>query len=153
MVASSLVLDGDSAECCFIEGIEEAEIVALVCCYFEWALKFLIFSVAGRADARFSVEGVHFEAGVVGDDDLAGCVTGVIDGLEARVAFEGGLVFSWSRDLLYAGERRESDVLRCGSGEVAKFAWVGGGDVEGHLSIGITQCSFDGISRVVMVIS
>ena len=110
----------------------------------------MIFSVAGRTDAGCSVEGVDFEAGVVGDDDLAGCVTGVIDGLEAGIAFEGGLVFSWGRDLLYAGELREGDVLRCGSGEVAKFAGVGGGDVECHLSIGITQCPFDGISRLVI---
>ena len=63
----------------------------------------MVFGEAGGADAGCSVEGVDFEAGVVGDDDLAGCVAGVVDGFEAGVAFEGGFVFGGGRDFFYAG--------------------------------------------------
>ena len=58
----------------------------------------LVVGVAGGADAGGSVEGVDFEAGVVGDDDLAGGVVGVVDGFEAGVAFEGGFVFGGGGD-------------------------------------------------------
>ena len=54
----------------------------------------MVVGVAGGADAGGSVEGVDFEAGVVGDDDLVGGVEGVVDGFEAGVAFEGGFVSS-----------------------------------------------------------
>jgi hypothetical protein len=112
----------------FAEGFEEAEVVALVGC--SNAEEVFVFGVAGGADAGCSIEGVDFEAGVVGDDDFAGSVMGVVDGFEAGVAFEGGFVFGGSGDFFYAGEWREGDVLRCCGGEVAKLAGVGGGDVE-----------------------
>jgi len=65
----------------------------------------VVVGEAGGADAGRSVESVYFEAGVVGDDDLARGVAGVVDGFEAGVAFEGGFVFGWRGDFLYAGER------------------------------------------------
>ena len=63
----------------------------------QW-VEVVVFGEAGGADAGCSVEGVDFEAGVVGDDDFAGGVAGVVDGLVAGIAFEGGLVFWWDRD-------------------------------------------------------
>ncbi len=71
---------------------------------FGWSPKLLVFGVAGGADAGGSVEGVDFEAGVVGDDDLVGGVVGVVDGLEAGVAFEGGFVFGGGGDFFEVGE-------------------------------------------------
>ena len=60
----------------------------------------LVFGEAGGADAGGSVEGVDFEAGVVGDDDFAGGVAGVVDGFVAGVAFEGGFVFVGGGDFV-----------------------------------------------------
>ncbi len=58
-----------------------------------WAGEVLVVGVAGGADAGCAVEGVYFEAGVVGYYDLVGKMLRVVDGFEAGVAFEGGLVF------------------------------------------------------------
>ena len=66
---------------------------------FGW-VEVVVVGEAGGADAGGSVEGVDFEAGVVGDDDFAGGVVGVVDGFEAGVAFEGGLVFGGGGDLV-----------------------------------------------------
>jgi hypothetical protein len=89
----------------------------------------VVVGEAGGADPGLTVEGVDFEAGVVGYDDLAGGVVGVVDGFEAGVAFEGGFVFGGGGDLFYAREWGERDVLRCCGGEVAELAGVGGGYV------------------------
>ena len=61
-------------------------------------------STSDTADAGCSVEGVDFEAGVVGDDDFSGDVVGVVDGFEAGVACEGGFVFGWGGDFFQVGE-------------------------------------------------
>ena len=95
---------------------------------FGW-VEVLVVGEAGGADAGGSVEGVYFEAGVVGDNDLAGGAAGVVDGFEAGVAFEGGFVFCGGGDFFYAREWGQYEVLRCCGGEVAELAWVGGGDV------------------------
>jgi hypothetical protein len=84
----------------------------------------MVVGVACAADAGGSVESVDFEAGVVGDDDVAGGMAGIIDSLEAGVAFEGGLVFGGSGDVLQAGEWSEDDVIGPGGGEVAELAGV-----------------------------
>ena len=109
------------------EGVEEAEVVADV-----WiersgvrrALEVHVFCVAGGADTGGKVEGVDFEAGVVGQDDLAGCVGSVVEGLEAGVAGEGGLVFFWGGDVLEVGQGGEGDAGGGGGGEVAELAGV-----------------------------
>jgi hypothetical protein len=112
VVAGCWILDGD-----FAEGLEKAEVVALVWCAVGWEV--LVVGVSGGADAGGSVESVYFEAGVVGDDDVAGRVVGVVDRFEAGVAFEGGFVFRRCGDLLYAGQGCKGDIrFRCG-GEVA----------------------------------
>ncbi len=103
----------------FAESFEEAEVVALVGCGVGWAGEVHIVGVAGGADAGCSVESVDFEAGVVGDDDLAGRVVGVVDGLEAGVACEGGFVFRGGGDFFQSGEWGEGDVLGGCCGEVA----------------------------------
>ena len=72
--------------------------------------KLLVVGEAGGADAGRAVEGVDLEAGVVGDDDFAGSVVGVVDGFEAGVAFEGGFVFGWGGDLFEVGEWGDGDV-------------------------------------------
>ena len=101
MVAGFGIFVGD-----FAEGLEEAEVVALVGCCFWGSLEVVVFGVTGGADAGGSVEGVDFEAGVVGDDDLAGSVVGVVEGFQVSVAFEGGFVFGWGGDLVEVGEWR-----------------------------------------------
>jgi hypothetical protein len=68
---------------------DEEEVVALVCRCVRWIGEVVVVGVAGGADAGGAVEGVDFEAGVVGDDDFVGGVVGVVDGFEAGVAFEG----------------------------------------------------------------
>jgi hypothetical protein len=70
-----------------------------------------IFGVAGGADAGCSVEGVDFEAGVVGEDEEAGCVCGVVEGLGARVGLEGGGVLGWGGDGGERGEGRDEDAF------------------------------------------
>src|SRR5260370_14347985 len=92
--------------------------------------KIVVVGEAGGADSGCAVEGVGFEAGVVGEDDLAGSVAGVVDGFEAGVAFEGGLVFVGGGDFFYAREWGRCEVLRCCGGEIADLAGVGGGYVE-----------------------
>jgi hypothetical protein len=107
-------------------------------------MKVVVVGEAGGADSGPAVEGVDFEAGVVGYDDLAGCAAGVVGGFEASVTFEGGFVFCGSGDLCEVGEWGEGDVRRRGGGEVAELAGVGGGDVEvwvlgvGHWGLGYT---------------
>ena len=64
------------------------------------------------------MEGVDFEAGVVGDDDLAGGMVGVVDGLEAGVAFEGGLVFGGGGDVGEVGEW--GSMVMCSGAAAAK---------------------------------
>ena len=96
------------------------------------SVEVVVVGVAGGADAGCSVEGVDFEAGVVGDDDFAGGVVGVVDGLEAGVAFEGGFVFGVGRGFRSGpGSGVRVMCRRGGGGEVAELAGVGGGDVEG----------------------
>jgi hypothetical protein len=116
------------------QGLLEAEVIALVGAGGCGAGEALVVGVAGGADAGGSVESVDFEAGVVGDDDLAAEVMGVVDGLDTGVAFEGEFVFRGRGDFMETWQRLEDDVLRCGSGEVAELAGVGGGDVELHAS-------------------
>src|ERR1700679_3784500 len=55
----------------FAEGLLEEEIVAGVGCCRGWAGELVVPGIAGGTDAGGSVEGVDFEAGVVGEDDLA----------------------------------------------------------------------------------
>ena len=114
----------------FAKGFEETEVVALICCRRGGALEILVISVTGGADAGRSVERVDFKAGVVGDDDFAGGMTGIVDGLEAGVAFECGFVFYRGEDMVEFGEWGEGDVRREGGSEVAELARVGSGDVE-----------------------
>ncbi len=79
--------------------LEEVEVVALVCgVQRSGPVEVVVVGVTGGADAGGSVEGVDFEAGVVGDDDLAGGVVGVVEGFEAGVAFEGRFVFGGGWD-------------------------------------------------------
>ena len=84
------------------------------------------------------MECVDFEAGVVGEDEEVGGVGGVVEGLGAGVAFEGGRVFGWGGDLGEVGEGFDLDVSSAeeialgGVGEVSQLAGVGGGDVEVH---------------------
>jgi hypothetical protein len=131
VVTGFRILDGD-----FAKGVEEVEVVALVCGCFAGEREVLIylgqviFGVASGANAGGSVEGVYFEAGVVGYDDLAGGVVGVEDGFEAGVALESGFVFSGSGNFFYAGEWSYCGVLCCCCGEVTELARVGGGDVD-----------------------
>ena len=110
VVAGGALGEGDAGE----EG-EKVEVVAVICGQrreavvgwlggFGW-VEVVVVGEAGGADAGCSVEGVHFEAGVVGYDDLAGGVVGVVEGFEAGVAFEGGFVFGWGGDLVEVGER------------------------------------------------
>ena len=63
--------------------------------------------VAGGVDAGRAMKGIDFEAGVVGDDDCAGRMAGVIDGLQTGVSLEGGLVFERRGDLVETGERKD----------------------------------------------
>src|SRR5271156_1406862 len=134
VIASAALGEGDVCEIG-----DEVEVIALVCCVrtgaggLGWG-KVVVVGVAGGADAGCSVESVYFEAGVVGDDDFAGGAGGVVDGLEAGVAFEGGFVFGGGGDLFEAGERSQCDLLRCRGGEVSELAGVGRGYVEIHLA-------------------
>jgi hypothetical protein len=63
-------------------------------------MEVVVVGEAGGADPGSTVEGVDFEARVIGEDDLAGGVVGVVDGFEASVAFEGGFVFGGGGDFL-----------------------------------------------------
>jgi hypothetical protein len=127
VVSRAALGEGDACE----EG-DEVEVVALV----EWkglrGVEGVVVGKAGGADAGMAVEGVDFEAGVVGYDDVAGCVAGVVDGLEAGVAFEGGLVFGGGGDLYEVGQWSEGDVARGSCGKVSKLTGVGSGDMEDH---------------------
>src|SRR5580704_4865483 len=95
-------------------------------------MEVVVVGEAGGADPGGSVEGVDFEAGVVGEDDFTGCVVGVVACFFDGVALKGGLVFWWGGSFFQVGEWREGDVPRRGGGEVAEFAGVGGGDEEVH---------------------
>ena len=76
-------------------------------------------------------ERVDFEAGVVGEDQLAGEVTGVIDGFEGGVGGEGGAVLFGGGDFIQVWERIDFERMSLGgSAEVAEFALAGGGGVE-----------------------
>ena len=78
------------------------------------------------------MEGVDFEAGVVGEDEEVGRLLGVEDGFKAGVAGEAGGVFVGREDEGEVGEREDLDVGGSGGGgELAEFAGVGGGGVEG----------------------
>jgi hypothetical protein len=125
------------------EGLLEAEIVALVEGSGGRAGEVFVVGIAGGADTGGSVEGVDLEAGVVGDDDLAVEVVGVVDGLDAGVAFEGGFVFGRRGDVVEVGERLDGDLLGGGGVEVAELAGVGGGDEELHVSIDIPFLSLN----------
>jgi len=103
---------------------EEAEIVTLVERGCGGCGDSEIFGVTGGADAGCSVEGVYFEAGVVGDEDVAGSVEGIGDGFEACVGFESGLVFGWDGDGCQVGEWGEGDSAFAGGGEVTEFSGV-----------------------------
>jgi len=92
-----------------VESAEQAEVVSLVWTGIGRRGEVFVFGVAGGANAGSAVEGVDLEAGVVGKDDFAGGVEGVIDGFEPGVAFEGGFVFGGGGDLFYAGEGRKGD--------------------------------------------
>jgi hypothetical protein len=131
MVAGFGVLDVE-----FSEGLLEAEVVTLVSCGGWGDSEVFVFGVAGGADAGCSVEDVDFEAGVVGEDDFSGRELGVVDGLEAGVAFEGWFVFGGWGNFTEAREGFDGDVRGRGGCEVAELAGVGGGDVEGHGFVG-----------------
>lgn len=100
--------------------------------------------VAGGADAGLAVEGVDFEAAVVGQTDHAG-LPGVVPGFEDGVALEGGLVFDRFGDgsALFAeflgglGEVGPIDRGRGGVGgeggaDFVELVGVGGGDEDLH---------------------
>jgi hypothetical protein len=93
-----------------------------------------IGGVAGAADSGCAVEGGDFEAGVVGEDEEAGYVQGVVDGLGAGVEFEGEFIFGRGGDGGDVGKWFDADGgSGFGSaGEVAELAGIGGGGVEEH---------------------
>ena len=89
----------------------------------------------GGANAGRSVEGVDFEAGVIGEDEVIRCETGVVDSLEGSVGPEGGAAFFRGGNGDQAGQRFDEDVVGSGGGgEVAELSFAGGGgvEVEGH---------------------
>jgi hypothetical protein len=101
------------------------------------------------------VEGVDFEAGVVGEDVAVG-VAAVVLGFEAGIAGEGGLVFFGSGDGVEVGERLNEDAagqttFGCGDGEVAEFAGVSGGGVEGERH-GFSLCGRNGEMAAAQVV-
>ena len=68
--------------------------------------------VGGEAGAAYTggvVEGGYFEAGVVGEDEEARGVEGVVDGLGAGVGLEGGLVLGRGGNGGEAGEGFDAD--------------------------------------------
>ena len=92
---------------------------------------------ARGADAGSAGQGVDFEAGVVGDDKLARCELGVVDGFDCGVFGEGLAIFFGRLDFIEIGEWIDGDGVRFGGGaEVAQFALAGGGyeEVKGHPS-------------------
>src|SRR5271157_6382248 len=90
---------------------------------------------ASGADAWGALEGVYFEAGVVGQDQVSGDKTGVVDGLVCGVGGEGGAVLFGGRDGGEQGQGIDGEGMGLGGGaEVAELALAGGGGVEaeGH---------------------
>ncbi len=88
-------------------------------------------SEARGADAGRAVKGVDLEAGVIGEDERAGCEMGVVDGLEGGVGGEGCAVFFGRIDGGEAGKWFDGDVVGDGGGaEVAQFSLAGGGGEE-----------------------
>ncbi len=92
-------------------------------------------SAAKRAERTpgAPAEGVHFETGVVGDDDLARNELGVINGLERGVFGKGLAVFFRRFDLGEIGEadrwRRRAFQRRCGSrGVCPGWSWLRRGE-------------------------
>ena len=59
-------------------------------------------------------------------------MVGVVDGLEAGVAFEGGFVFGGRGDFFQARQGEWCDAWIGGGGKVAELAGVCGGYIEGH---------------------
>ncbi len=123
------------------ESSEQVCVVPLICShviysYVTWghawvAVEGGVSGVAGGADSGFSVERVDFETGVVGDDKPSGSESAIVNGLEARVAGEGGLVFGWSGDFGQSGQWGNGELVVFGGGlEVAQLAGVAGGGVE-----------------------
>jgi len=93
-----------------LQGGKKAEIVALVGRGRWRTREILIFGVAGGAYPGVTLQSIDLEAGVIGDHDCSRSMVGVVDGLEAGVVFEGGLVFGGGLDLFEAGKRRERDI-------------------------------------------
>jgi len=92
---------------------------------------------AGRAHSWRAGEGVDFKAGVVGENELAGQIPGIVNGFERGVFGKGFAVFFGRVDVGEIGEGIDGNGVRFGGGaEVAQFALAGGGDVEakGHQS-------------------
>lgn len=115
-----------------IHAFEQVEIVALVRCGCGGQYEAGILRVAGGADAWFAVEGIDFEAGVVGED-AALDVEAVVLGFETGIASEGGLIFFGSGDGWEVGQRLDQNAaVGRGDGEVAELAGVGGSGVEGE---------------------
>ncbi len=77
------------------------------------------------------MEGVDFEAGVVGEDGEAGAAGGVEEGFGGALPSKVGSSSGAAGMVCEAGEREEGDAGSEGGGEVAELAGVGGGDVEG----------------------
>ena len=127
--AASLVRD-------VFEGVEQTEIVLLVDGKIATSSEVHVLCVSSGAHSRRSIESVDLKAGVVGDDEQAGRETGVVGGLHAGVAGEGGFVLGWGRHLGQSRERLDGQgLVRVGGGEVAQLALVRRGDVDGHDSI------------------
>ena len=84
--------------------------------------------IASGTDAGSAIEGVDFEAGVVGEDELAGGETRVIDGFDSGVGEEGVAVFFGGWDVVGSGQRVNKDGVGVGGGaEVAELALTGCG--------------------------
>jgi hypothetical protein len=94
-------------------------------------------SAAKRAERTpgAPVEGVHFEAGVVGQHQLAGSKQGVVDSLEGGVGGEGGAGLIGSGDGGRGGKEIDGDGMGLSGGaKIAQLALAGGGgeEAEGH---------------------
>ena len=77
----------------------------------------------GGAHSGSAGEGVDFEAGVVGDDEIAGCELGVVDGLERCVLCKGEAGFFRGGDGPEVGERLNVEGVGPGGGaEIAQLA-------------------------------
>jgi hypothetical protein len=86
-------------------------------------------SISSRMDARGTVEGVDFKAGVVRDDNLTRQSKTVLLGFLAGIIFEVEAIFDNGVQFREVGNRFDLDVVYGGgSGEVAQLAGVGSSD-------------------------